>query len=174
MSTSENWHDYFVADFEAGTLTWKARTDIPQERIQRMWNTRYAGKRAGCLGPDGYWAVRLFRKSHYIHRILYVMANGPIPEGMQVDHIDHNRGNNCRSNFRLATNAENNWNTGLRSSNASGMKGVSWVKDRAKWRAGITHHGRSIHIGNYPTKEEAAAAYAAAAVKYYGAFASTH
>lgn len=47
---------------------------------------------------------------------------------------------------------------GLSLSNTSGRPGVSWDRSRAKWKASVKRQGKSIHLGRYATKEEAAAA----------------
>ena len=42
-----------------------------------------------------------------VHRIVYETFNGPIPEGMQVNHIDENPSNNMLDNLCLMTPKEN-------------------------------------------------------------------
>jgi hypothetical protein len=54
---------------------------------------------------------------------------------------------------------------------ASGVKGVSFHKGR--WRARIHVDGISKELGGFDTIEEAAAAYAQAAVTFFGEFAFT-
>ena len=56
------------------------------------------------------------------------MHNGKIPNGMQIDHIDHNKTNNKIDNLRLVTPKENNHNMKFRVTNKSGVTGVSWDK----------------------------------------------
>jgi hypothetical protein len=46
----------------------------------------------------------------YAHRLVVQEFIGPIPEGMQCDHIDHNRINNHVENLRIVTPSENNRN----------------------------------------------------------------
>ena len=52
-------------------------------------------------------------KSHkpkYIHRAVWEAFNGPIPEGLQINHNDENKLNNSLSNLSLVTPRENmNW-----------------------------------------------------------------
>lgn len=87
-------------------------------------------------------------------------------QGIEVDHKDNNGLNNCRSNLRLATKAENRRNT-PKSAKAI-YKGV--FKHRNRWQAAITV-GRKIYLGTHATPEDAARAYDVAALKYYGEFA---
>ena len=42
--------------------------------------------------------------------------------------------------------------------NTSGIKGVSWDKQRGMWKAQITFKGKNYYLGRYDKKEEAAAA----------------
>lgn len=88
-----------------------------------------------------------------------------------TDHINGN-GLDCRrKNMRECTNAENVRNVGLTSANTSGYKGVKIYKGKYI-TAQIRFNGDLIHLGTFETKELAAIAYNAAALKYHGEFAN--
>ena len=94
------------------------------------------------------------------------------PTNMEVDHIDGNRLNNCRSNLRLATRSQNGSNRTKSYPNAtSKYKGVTWHKRDQYWQATIIHQNRHIHLGCFSSEKEAAVAYNTAAKKYHGNFA---
>jgi hypothetical protein len=93
------------------------------------------------------------------------------PQGLQVDHIDGNGLNNQSCNLRICTNAENQHNQGVRSSNTSGFKGVSWYKRYRKWQVAIRIDGERKYLGYFSNKVEAARAYDNAAKRYHGEFA---
>lgn len=92
------------------------------------------------------------------------------PDGMEVDHVNHNGLDNRRENLRLCTHVENSRNSRRRACNTSGYKGV--YKCDHKWRAIIGLGGRTHHLGTHATEELAARAYDAAALLHYGAFAN--
>lgn len=88
---------------------------------------------------------------------------------------DHENGatlDNRRRNLRIANRMQNGANSKLRSNNKSGYKGVSWDKRGNLWVARIQVNRRTIHLGSFESKEAAAAAYRAAALLYFGEFAS--
>jgi len=91
------------------------------------------------------------------------------PEGLHVDHRDHDGLHNWRTNLRLCTVAENQHNQGRRADNTSGYKGV--CRHEGLWQAQIRNRGVIHYLGRFPSPEEAAAAYNKAALAYFGAFA---
>ncbi len=106
------------------------------------------------------------RRRIYMHRRILQPTNG-----LEVDHINRDPLDNRRSNLRLATRTQQAANTGLRSDNTSGYKGVSWDRSRRCWYASIRNDGRSVALGGYPNPEDAARAYDVAALAAWGEFA---
>ena len=92
-------------------------------------------------------------------------------KGEQVDHINHDTLDNRKSELRFCSYAQNQYNQGRRSNNTSGCKGVSLHKPSGKWLARIRWDGERIHIGIFPTLEEAYDAYCKAAFELHGEFA---
>lgn len=43
-----------------------------------------------------------------VHRVVWELHNGPIPEGMVIDHKDCNRVNNLIDNLQVCTYSDNN------------------------------------------------------------------
>lgn len=116
------------------------------------------------LATNGYVAISRHENSLYMHRLILCP-----PPGAQVDHINGVRFDNRRCNLRVATQAQNNANAGLRSDSTSGFKGVSRQGD--KWRAYIRRDGRQVYLGQFDTAVEAARVYDAAAAAVFGEFA---
>lgn len=77
-----------------------------------------------------------------------------IPEGMLVDHINGNPDDNRWANLRLASKKVNAHNTGLKSWNKTGRRGVSWDKARNKYRAALVVDGKQVSK-RFTTIEEA-------------------
>jgi hypothetical protein len=51
---------------------------------------------------DGYYRIKVAEnKWDLLHRVMWREANGPIPRGFIVHHIDEDRGHNELSNFEL-------------------------------------------------------------------------
>lgn len=149
-----SFSDYFEYHND-GFLTWK----IKPRRGKHIGDV--AGSKCG-----NYLGTKIKGKSYYIHVIVWVMHNGPIPKGYQIDHLDHNRYNNRIENLRLVTNKENHRNMPMQKGNSSGCTGVHWVKDRCKWSATICIDGKTKYLGLFSNKDDAITARKEAEIKY--------
>src|SRR5690625_3773979 len=66
------------------------------------------GKEAGRPQSTGYLQVHIGNGRRALaHRIVWMDANGPIPDGYQMNHINHQRTDNRLTNLELVTRAEN-------------------------------------------------------------------
>ncbi|EAV6743030.1 hypothetical protein FA821_13345 [Salmonella enterica] len=63
------------------------------------------GRHAGCMGTK-YYLIN----NTTVHRYIWRLFNGEIPEAMEIDHINGNKLDNRISNLRLATKSENGCN----------------------------------------------------------------
>lgn len=108
----------------------------------------------GALGKDGYGRV-LRRPKHYlVHRVIFEDYEGPIPDGMQTDHICLNRRCANPKHLRLVTVKQNNEHLSPgRKNNTSGYRGVS--ADSGKWRVHVQHNGKQYNGGLFDDIEEA-------------------
>jgi hypothetical protein len=88
------------------------------------------------------------------------------PPDLVVDHIDHNRLNNTRSNLRVITQQQNLMNRRLFQNNTTGFKGVT--HEQGKWRARIDKDGQAIYLGAHADIKTAALVYDCAAIALYG------
>lgn len=118
-----------------------------------------------CCSTTGYAVREATNKTIYMHR--FIMGE---PKGMQVDHKNLNTFDCQRHNLRIVTYNQNQWNRPRQHNNTSGHKGVGWNKQVGRWRARIKHLGIVYQLGNFNTKTEAAAVYAAASHSLHGEF----
>lgn len=86
-------------------------------RIYSYWTNKFLKH---STRKDGYQQVNLYdnegkKKCYQVHRVIYEAVSGkPIPENMQVNHIDEDKTNNQISNLNLMTCKENiNFGTGI-------------------------------------------------------------
>lgn len=101
-----------------------------------------------------------------MHRVILSATSGDV-----VDHINSDGLDNRRDNIRICSSAENARNSRMPRNNTSGFKGVSFHRATGKFSASIGKENRQIHIGLFPTAEEAARAYDKAARELHGEFA---
>jgi hypothetical protein len=106
----------------------------------------------------GYWATKVDGKAVSQHRYVWEKANGPIPAGMQIDHINGDRRDNRLSNLRVVTHQENSKNVKRRKDNKSGVTGVGWHKKVGKWQVQIQADGKYMRIGYFDDWFEAVCA----------------
>lgn len=90
------------------------------------------------------------------------------PDGMDTDHINHDKLDNRKENLRICTTSENSCNK-HQNVGVSGFRGVR--KHYKKWQAQIWSNGKFYSIGTYKTSKDAAIAWNEAARKYHGKFA---
>lgn len=121
-----NFSEAFSYDESTGSLIWKVKK---QKVVQ--------GSTAGNPDRDGYLNVQLNGVRHKVHRVVWQMRNGEIPDGMQIDHINGVKHDNRIENLRLVTGKENAKNRSRLSTNTSGINGVCWQYSRLKWQAYI-------------------------------------
>jgi hypothetical protein len=128
------------------------------------------GKNAGYRKANGYVTIWVNRRDYFAHRLAWLYVHGEWPLG-HIDHISLDPSDNSIKNLRVCTPSQNMRNARRTSRNKTGVKGVSWIERRRKWRAQICVAGTHISLGHFATLEAAASAYATAAAKYHGEFA---
>lgn len=113
-----------------------------------------------------------------MHRLLMLDENDLCNKDIDVDHKNGHgsRNDNRKCNLRVATRQQNMRNKTSITTNTSGFIGVSFRKDRNKWRAYInTDKGNQLLLGHYNTFTEAVKARIEGELKYFGEFAySSH
>jgi len=123
----------------------------------------YAGRHVPLQDSDGHK-----QRMMLMHRVILES-----PPGQAIDHRNGDGLDNRRCNLRFCTTAENQANRCKHDPDryASMFKGVTWRKDRRKWRAQIKVNGKDIALGSFHSEVVAAFAYNVAARAAWGEFA---
>lgn len=142
-----------------------------------VFNRRVAGRHyqvGDTLGfldnSNGYVRLSIESKKYWAHRAAWFYVTGQWPE-KQIDHIDRNRANNAWQNLREATQTQNNANAKKPINNTSGYKGVFFNSETNLFVAQIGFQNKNYQLGGYVDVVEAAKAYDAAAIKFFGEYA---
>jgi hypothetical protein len=140
------------------------------ERVSKhTWAVTMSGRghiyfRTTVRKPDGKQTALL------LHRFLK-----SCPDGLQVDHHRSEYMDLRKNELRCVYNQQNGYNRRSHSNTTSRFKGVSWFKQNSKWQVGISHNGKSMHLGLFPPGPEgerlAARAYDAKAIEMFGEYA---
>lgn len=145
LPSKEKLHNLFI--YKDGCLIWK------------RWN-----KIAGYKRFDSRIVIRIDNQSYMQSRIIWKMFFGSEPK--EIDHINRNPFDDRIENMRSVTRSQNMYNTNLRSTNKSGIKGVHFDKERNKWFAVICNNYKTIPLGRYDNIEDAIKARKEAEFKY--------
>lgn len=125
-----DFNKYFTYDINSPTkLTWSV--DIRTGKDGRILSVK-SGDAAGTFethkktGKPKATHVTLNKKTYKVHRVIWMMFNGPIPSGMVIDHLDGNPWNNKIENLECKTPKHNWQNKKAPTNNTSGKVGVVW------------------------------------------------
>lgn len=157
-----DWNQIFECDPEIGKV------------IRKVNLGKYkAGTIAGNKNYKGYIIIEHKNKAHRAHRIIWNMFRGPIPDNMEIDHINGIRDDNRLVNLRLATRSQNASNSKRSIRNTSGYIGVRLNQTGKKWISEIKINNKKKRLGLFNTKEEAYDARLKAESIYHGEFAQS-
>lgn len=138
--------------------------------------SKETGEMAGTLSGayisvavQGYRGIRA-------HRLTWALHHGyHVPDGWEIDHIDHNKTDNRLINLRLARHSNNQADRPLTKANTSGHKGISRGirKDGTEyWVATVSHNKAVVFRKSFDLKQDAIDAACAAREQYHGRFAN--
>lgn len=104
----------------------------PDGKVHRLDNNTWPSDN---VPKKGYIHFEIKGKAYKLHRAVYSALKEdvmPFPE-IQVDHINGNKSDNSITNLRRATSAQNTYNRGVHSNNASGVANIHAIADRKSW-----------------------------------------
>jgi hypothetical protein len=121
------------------------------------------------LSSDGYVKTNKYvdELSRQIKLFMHRLIFDDLKNNEMVDHIYHKKNDNRKSQLRIVSNQQNNFNHGLSKNNTSNHTGVYWHKKHNKWEALICYDKRIIYLGLYDLYEEAVNAREDAEIKYF-------
>lgn len=142
---------------------------------QYHWNYVKQGYAYGYKKP-----YKKEMKLIFMHRLLMGLEFG---NKIQVDHIDHNGLNNCRTNLRLSTQKQNCQNRIANINSTSQFLGVHKKRNRKKCKDGYHYYGTRYvakikfngfckYIGSFTNEIIAAKMYDKVASLIFGEFAN--
>lgn len=122
------------------------------------WQT--TGAVAGSKNKEGYWVISKGKKRMLRHRAVWIMHNGPIPEGKVINHINGRPGDDRVENLEVVSQKENTSTKRVNKNinNVSGITGVAYCSERARWYASIMVDNHTISLGRYESFFEACCA----------------
>lgn len=134
---------------------------------QFRWYLRRSNKRNNQLGY-AQTPITINRKqtSIIMHKILI-----DIPNGMVIDHINHNTFDNRKSNLRIVTKSQNQMNKLPQKGKISKFKGVNWDKNLKKWKSRCSLNRKQYYLGLFEDEIDAARAYNIKAKELHGEYA---
>jgi hypothetical protein len=159
MDLTKRFNEAF--EYRNGELYWKIMTNPSKKLI---------GKKAGCKSSGAYGVVNLDGQAYSIHKVIFCMHNGFMPE--IVDHINGDKSDHRIENLRAATHQSNNWNRVTQSNNKLGLKNISWHKQNQKYWVQLAKNGKKIVSVFVEDLELAELVAIEARNKYHGEFAN--
>jgi len=111
------------------------------------------------IAKDGYGRFFYQGRNHCAHRISHILFNGPIADGLEVDHMCHTTRCVNPKHLRAVTHKQNKENLSRPHTNSrSGIRGVSWDSLNQLWRADLKHNWKTVYVGSFASIADAEAA----------------
>lgn len=88
-----------------------------------------SGSPAGSIdGIDGYYKIHGLGSHYKVHRIVWYIHNGKIPDGFHIDHVNRIRADNRISNLRLVKSEFNSRNRAINKNNTTGIGQITYYE----------------------------------------------
>lgn len=124
----------------------------------------------GHINAKGYPRFNVHGRLMLVYRYVWEHEHGPIPDGMEIDHICFNRACINISHLRLATRETNTrYRSGAQQNSKSGVRNVHYR--HGKWVVRVKKNGKHYEFGTYNSVEEAIPVAEAARAELFGKYA---
>lgn len=158
-----NWKTNEIIELEDSILIESSNGDD----YSRIDKEDYRKVKDYCWCSSHGYAVAPIRgeknKFARMHRI--IMDCGENEDDLVVDHINHDITDNRKRNLRIATNAQNNWNS-INSHNS----GIKYNSNKNTWKVSINYNLQNINLGEFNSYDEAQEIRNKAEQIFYGEF----
>jgi hypothetical protein len=148
-------------------LSYNPETGIFHWRVSRGRLAK-AGSIAGSPHKNGQIQICIDRKLYKAHRVAHLLMTGSWPDGNPEHESRIGSDNRWINICDLATRRENGGNRNLNRNSTSGLKGVTWSKQKRKWVSQIEVLDRRLHLGYFTDPRLAGITYDAAAKLVFG------
>lgn len=162
----------------------RARREIPISRIQDVlgydpdtgrlvWKVKVAdkvvvGREAGNATGRRDVRISVDGVLYQAHRLAWVIMTSSQPPAL-IDHINRDHRDNRWANLRAASTSQNGANRKAQANSTTKIKGVHHYPESKKpWLARMSCRGEVVLNRYFSTQEEAARAYAEAAIEHFG------
>jgi Recombination endonuclease VII len=145
--THERVLELFDYEEDTGNLLWKKLTT----------NCRRVGDIVGCVATNGRRYTKVDGENQMVHRLVWFFHKGAWPQ-YNLAPIDGGYLNTRLGNLVEQTPRETIKKVGLRSSNKTGVKGISWDAIRKEYAVFAYINGKSIFHSSHKTIDEDALA----------------
>lgn len=153
---AENWPELFDYHPDGYLISKVARGYVKPGDIIRGAVNKYNKNKCRQIGLNG--------KTYHLHRIVYEMFNGPIPDGYVIENND----DSCAKieNLKLISKSELRLKSEVNAT--SGIKGVHWNKTGNKWETRIRAKQVNHYLGLFDNINDAINARIQGEIRYYG------
>ena len=125
----------------------------------------------GAKGSNGYGAITVSGRRALAHRYSWERANGPIPEGMWIDHTCYRRDCVNPDHLRLATAQQNSQNLQGPQRGRDLPRGVYLDRRTGRYYAQVQCGGKTHTNGGHATAQSAQMAAESMRAELFGQFA---
>lgn len=109
----------------------------------------------GARNTSGYGTIRIDGRTPCAHRIIWELLNGPVPDGLELDHQCWNAACVNPAHLKPVTHKQNVENQRPGGWGKLGIRGVRQT-GKSRYSVFVRHEDKQRCYGSFATKEEAA------------------